>query len=163
MSHSHIPVKHLLKQVEIYRTRRNKRDVRPERVTQFISDVADLFEPMIDDGRVGFDCQPVEERWIVGMYLGSTEIVGGRDDGQLRHTDFQFDLLRLTELFDRVDSFGWSAFPGRPDSDDLPASSFVTVEGRLGEHAVRLQLYSVPPSEAGPALRRYPDGRQTPV
>lgn len=163
MSHSHIPVKHLLKQVEIYRSRRDKRDARPQWVTAFIDKVADLFEPIVDEGRVGFDCQPVKGRWLVGMYLGSTEIVGGRDDGQSRHTDFQFDLLRLTELFSHIDLLQWSAFPDRPDSDNLPASSFVTVEGRIDGHAVRLQLYSLPPTEAGPALRQYPDGSCTAV
>lgn len=163
MSHSHIPVKHLLKQVEIYRSRRDKRDARPPWVTEFINNVADLFEPMIEDGRVGFDSQPAEDRWIVGMYLGSREIVGGADDGQMQHTDFQFDLLKLKDLFSRVDLFGWSAFPDRRESDDLPASSFVTVEGQVDGHSLRLQLYSVPPSEAGPALRQFSDGTCTPV
>jgi hypothetical protein len=163
VSHSHIPVRHLLKQVDIYRANRDKRDARPEWVTAFIDNVADLFEPMFDDGRVGFDCQPIEDRWIVGMYLGGTEIVGGCDDGQFQHTDFQFDLMQLTELFSQVDELQWSAFPHRPDGDQMPASSFITVEGRVGEHAIRLQLYSVPPTDAGPALRQYQDGRCTPV
>ncbi len=163
MSHSHIPVKHLLKQVEIYRSQRANRDSRPGWVGEFINAAADLFEPLIETGRVGFDCQPADDRWIVGMYLGSTEVVGGREDGQSRHTDFQFNLLKLLELFGDVELFQWSAFPDRRSSDGLPVSSIVTIEGRVDGNPIRLQLYSVPPADVGPGFRRYPDGRCDPA
>jgi len=158
-----MPVKHLLQQVEIYRSTRAHRDSRPQWVSEFVDATADLFEPLIKTGRVGFDCQPADDCWIVGLYLGSTEIVGGCDDGQSQHTDFQFDLLRLLELFGDVVRFQWSVFPDHPDSDGLPASSFVTVEGCVDGNPILLQLYSVPPAEAGPGFLQYLDGHRDPV
>ena len=159
MSHSHMPVKHLLKQVEIYKNKRRTRDRRPTWVTDFINEVAELFEPLRDVGRVGFDCQLAQDRWILAMYLGSTELVGGKHDGQARHTNFQFDLSALTEIFDSISQFCWDAFPDGADDDSSNVHSLITVEGTIGTHPVILRLYSVPPTDAGPGFRQYPDGR----
>ncbi|MGH7130251.1 MAG: hypothetical protein ACREIV_16900, partial [Planctomycetaceae bacterium] len=63
MSHSHMPVNHLIRQVELYRERRRERDVRPAAVTEFIEAAAELFEPLMEEGRVGFDCCAGEQRW----------------------------------------------------------------------------------------------------
>ncbi len=160
MSHSHMPVDHLLKQIEMYKAKRQQRDIRPPWVMEFIDQVAELFEPLKDDGRVGFDCQLAEERWEVGMYLGSTEVVGGKNDGKSRHSNFEFDLKALIDLFTGVSRFGWSAFPEGIDAEDSKAHAFITVEGIVGERPIRLRLHSIPPSEAGPGFRQYPDGRR---
>lgn len=161
--HSHMPVQHLLKQVEISRSQRSQRDVRPDWLTELVNDVAELFEPLVDVGRVGFDCQCSENGWLVGLYLGSTEMVGGKEDGRTRHISFEFDLLGLIERFDAVDEFCWSALPTYADDENSMSRSFVTVVGSVQDKAVRLQIFSAPPEEAGPGLRRYPDGNLKPV
>lgn len=162
MSHSHIPVRHLLKQVEIYRATRAGRDGRPGWVTDFIDRVAELFEPFTDVGRVGFECQLDEDRWVIGMYLGTTEIVGGPEDGFSRATNFQFDLGSLLQRFGEIDRFLWSAFPDS-GADDAQARSFVTIDGRVEGRPLRLRIFSVPPRDAGPGFRQYADGRRDPV
>lgn len=162
MSHSHLPVQHLLKQVELYRAARNNRDLRPEWLTDFIERVAEMFEPLCDDGRVGFDCQAAEERWTIGMYLGSTEIVGGPEDGQSRHTAFELDLLAVMNLFDSTGNISWATFPNG-DPDGGAPTSVVTVDGTVGDSEIRLQLFAVPPADAGPGFRQYPDGRRDTV
>ena len=53
----HLTINHLLKHMDTYAAKRNNRDVRPAWVTQFINQVAELFEPLAGIGRVGFDCQ----------------------------------------------------------------------------------------------------------
>jgi len=163
MSHSHMPVRHLLRQVEIYRSKRQQRDVRPEWVTALIERVADQFEPLADEGRVGFECQLVEDRWVIEMYLGGSEFVGGPRDGQMRYTNFQFDLHNLLDAFEVIDRFRWNAFPEKLDDDEgLPRSS-VMIEGRTDGNMVRLHVYSFPPDDAGPGFQEYPDGRVQPV
>ena len=97
-----MPVKHLLKQAETYRSQRAARDTRPQWVTEFINEAAELFTPVTGVGRVGFDCHLAEDCWVVAMYLGSTEVVGGKDDGHSRHTDFEFDLLELAGRFTEI-------------------------------------------------------------
>jgi len=163
LSHSHIPVKHLLKQVELYRSKRNNRDVRPEWVTELIDRVAEIFEPLDDVGRVGFDCQLAEDRWCVGLFLGATEIVGGPLDGRARHANFQFDLRRLIGLFSKLEGFTWQALPDGGEDDRRPAYSVINVDGLVSGNPIRLQLFSIAPETAGPGLRQYPDGSCNPA
>lgn len=161
MTHSHLPVAHLLKQVENFEPRRGDRDVRPVAISGLIDHAADLFEPLAGEiGRVGFDCHFAEDRWIVGLYLGGTELVGGPDDGVLRHTDFRFDLLVLRDLFDDVEQMQFVAIPAEGDEDTRAS---VRIEGRVEDEAVRVQVYAVPPADAGPAFRARPDGTREPV
>jgi hypothetical protein len=161
VTHSHLPVAHLLEQVARFEPRRGDRDPRPAWVTGLINHAADLFDPFAGDvGRVGFDCQFADDRWIVGLYLGGTELVGGLHDGEVHYTDFRFDLLLLRELFDEVDQMQFVALPVDEDHDTRAS---VQVEGRVAGEAVRLQVYAVPPTDAGPAFRVLPDGTCRPV
>ena len=84
-----------------------------------------------------------DDCWVVGMYLGNTELVGGKDDGESRHTNFEFDLSLLIQRFSRVDRCFWSAFPAGVDDEDTVARSFVTVEGFVGENPLRVQIHSL--------------------
>ena len=162
MSHSHMPVRHLLRQVEIYRSNREQRDVRPEWVTELIERVADLFEPLADEARVGYDCQLTEDRWVIEMFLGATELIGGPRDGQSRFTNFQFDLHNLLDLFATVDRFRWNSFPEKLDDEGTPRSS-VMIEGNVDGNMVRLHIYSFPPEDAGPGFRELADGTVKPA
>lgn len=158
MSHSHIPVKHLLKQVELYREKRHNRDVRPDWVTTLVDRVAELFEPLADVGRVGFDCQLADDHWCVGLFLGTTEVVGGPEDGRAQPANFEFNLRRLIGLFTKIEGLLWQAFPDGAEGRTSP-HSVVTLEGVFEQNPVRVQLFSVPPDAAGPGLRQYTDGR----
>ncbi len=163
MTHSHIPIKHLLKQMKIYSYKRINRDLRPDWVTNVINDVAELFEPLAGLGRVGFDCQLSDDGWVVGLYLGSTETIGGKEDGIVRHTNYEIDLQQLIIRFDRLDEFCFGAFPSPVGHECHQARSFVTLAGTIGEETLRLQIFSTPPNDAGPGLRQLPDGRCEPV
>jgi hypothetical protein len=128
----------------------------------FVDRVADLFEPYIDVGRVGYECAPGADRWEISMYLGATESVGGRVDGEVRSVAFQFDLAGLYAVFDLVDEFRWSAFPaGTLGQDEQPHAgerSFVALVGRYGDNLLRLRVFCTPPAEVSPGLREYVDG-----
>ena len=158
-----MPIQHFLKQIQADGPGRGNRDVRPDWVTSFINDVAELLEPIAGVGRVGFDCQLAEDGWIVGLFLGVTEIVGGKNDGQTRHLNFELNLQQLVERFDQVAEFYWSAFPSPQDSQQATAWSYVTLAGLVGENQLRLQVFSIPPDDAGPGLREYSDGRFEPA
>lgn len=160
MSHSHLPVQHLLKQVETYRARRDSRRATPAWVADLIGKVADLFEPLTEDGRVGYESQWTDDGWILGVYLGGTEIVGGPKDGTCRPSDFHFDLLPLLDLFTDIERLRWNAFP---QGSGPHGSSLVMVAGRIDEQPVRLRIYAAPPPGAKPGFRQFPDGRREPV
>lgn len=158
MAHSHLVIKHLLKQLESFAEQRPERDVRPEWLSHFVQQVAELFAPLSGVGRVGYECQFDETCWEARMYLGTLEIVGGKEDGQAKHLSFEFDLHRMLGCFSRIEGFAWNVF-----SSGQSSSSFLTVQGLVGDNPVRLKLYSRPPQGTGPALRQHLDGRCEPV
>ena len=163
MAHSHLPVQHLIRQVESRRSLKKRSDARPEWVMRFIDRMADLFDPFEDVGRVGFLCRPDDGVWTVTMYLGRTEIVGGRDDGTARPMSFHLDVQGALGCFSEVLSVRWTACPDAPPSADPDGCSALQVEGRIDGAALRLVVTSVPPETAGPGLRKYPDGRFRPA
>lgn len=166
MSHSHMPVQHLLRQVELYRSKRQcgaHLDVRPPWLTDFTESIADLFEPLGDDARAGYDCRLVDGRWVLEMFLGGTEIVGGPQDGELRYANFLFDLHGLLDRFDSIERFRWHAIPGPAAEGDGIARSTVMITGTIGEHSLRLHVHSIPPDDAGPGFREHADGRVEPA
>ncbi|MCY2964821.1 MAG: hypothetical protein NT069_14490 [Planctomycetota bacterium] len=164
MSHSHLALQHLIRKIESPEYRKS-RPAGPTWLADFVDRVAELFEPFVDVGRVGFECRPGPERWEIAMYLGQTELIGGRNDGQTRAVAFQFDLLALSQLFSRVDAMQWNAFPAcASDDEDHPIEwSFLSVIGEYAESNLRLKIYGTPPEDAGPGMRQLTDGSWEPV
>lgn len=159
LSHSHIPpINHLLKQVELHRARKQQRDNRPAWLTLFIDDVVDLFEPMSADvARVGFDARLEDEVWRVSLFLGTTEMVGGRNDGLNKFTNFEFNICGLLDQFKQLSEFSWTAIP-EPDSD-IVANAWLNAFGiTTCDEPLRLEVFSVPPQYAGPGFHLFPNG-----
>ena len=97
----------------------------------------------------------------MGLFLGSTEIVGGQRDGQFIAASFQFDLLQLLDRFESVNRFHFNFLE---QSDSLTtsdcSSAYITIEGHLTDlEIVRLNVYATPPEEAGPGFRKTHDGK----
>ncbi len=157
MAHSHLLVQHLLKQLEQHAATRSERDSRPSWLIRLVEQAAECFRPLHGVARVGYECELLDNGWETRMYLGTTEVVGGRDDGQFRSTSFELDLAGLTSCFSRVDELRWNVAAGEA------GGSFLTVRGAVGEEQVCVKAYSKAPHHAGPALREYADGRIRPV
>lgn len=163
MTHSHLVVNHLLKQIEDRRSRRSRRDVRPEWITDLIEQAANLFEPFEDVARVGYQCQLGENSWELGLYLGVTEVVGGSQDGDARYTNFEFDLRHLLDLFESVEDCRWQAFPEPRGSGDVGTPSLLSLIGKQNGENVQMKIYAMPPQDAGPGMRQFPNGEFEPV
>lgn len=158
MAHSHLLVKHLLKQLEHHQRDKDSRRRRPDWLSVFVHQVAALFEPFSGVGRVGSQCEFTDDGWEARLYLGSTEVVGGKHDGHSQLVSFQFDFVRLRETLTKLDEFRWNVAAA-----DGVNSSFVELKGSVDEHPVCLKIYSRPPKEAGPAFRQISDGTLDPV
>jgi hypothetical protein len=183
VSHAHLPIRHLIRQVEI-RNQRPSRDNRPQWMAGFVDSLAEMFEPFTDMGRVGFECRATtEERWEITMYLGRNEVIGGRLDGRRVPVDFQFDVRRACDLFESVTSVRWNVFGAddtfgepngegaetvTPDAATAPEGtagagtggerSYLMIDGIHAGSGVRLKVFSTPPADAGPGLRVHHDG-----
>ncbi len=163
--HSHLPVRHLIRQVESYAARRAQRDIRPEWLTTIINAVAEQFEPLVDLGRVGFDCQLNDQGWHVDLFLGRLEVVGGPEDGVARNLNFQMELLPILKLYDEVHRCVWSALPDVQSAEEegQPEHSFVEISGLTNGQQMTLRLLGQPPRNRQPGLRQYPDGTHHPA
>lgn len=164
MSHSHLALQHLIQKLDSPGYRRS-RSTGPQWLAEFVDQVAELFEPFVDVGRVGFECSPGEDRWEIAMYLGCTELVGGRADGEVRSVAFQFNVAGLNSIFDAIESLHWNAFPAGASVDEGPQEdrTFVGVVGRYRDSRLRLRVFSRPPRDAGPGMRQFPDGSWEPA
>ena len=154
MAHSHLLVQHLLKQLEHHKRERCNRKRRPEWLSVFVHQASGLFEPLSGVGRVGSVCEFSEDRWEARLYLGATEILGGKNDGHAQLASFEIDFVRLSQLFTQLEESRWTVSA----SADGGNSSFFTMAGFVDDHPLRLKVYSRPPKEAGPAFRQYADG-----
>jgi hypothetical protein len=163
LSRSHLSARHLLQQIETDRSKRAKRDIRPQWLTALVESAAELFEPVAEVGRVGFDCRLDEQGWSATLYLGSVELVGGKTDGQAQRPGFQFDLKALLECFCRVDDVSWSVLDHSDGQEDPGPQSLLSIDGCVGENFVRMEIHSTSPPPVGPGLRRLPNGRFKPI
>lgn len=163
MSRSHLSARHLLQQIESDRSKRAKRDIRPAWLTALVECAAELFEPMADVGRVGYDCRLDEQGWSVALYLGTVELVGGKADGQTQRVDFTFDLKPLLEQFSRIDEFVWNVLDHGEGEHEAAPRSFLSIDGLVGDNRVRLAVHSSAPEPVAPGLRRLLDGRFEPI
>lgn len=94
----------------------------------------------------------VEELWEVALFVGATEIVGGKRDGVRRNGRFGVSLLRLSELFSRIDDIYWQATSlGRDDE----LGPHISIEGEYQGHAVWVRILARPPQRfaAGQLLK----------
>jgi len=160
LSHSHLAIRHLVKKLEMSETRRTIKQSLPEWLVQFVDRLSARFEPFSGVARVGYECQNSDTGWEIALFLGEHEVVGGPDDGQMKPVNFRFDISEIQQNFDRIDGIFWNAFPNSHVCYESMADlSFLTIQGEIEGHSVRIQLHAGPPDSIGPALRQYPDGR----
>jgi hypothetical protein len=153
-------VQHLLKQLEHHSSRRDERDPRPDWLVEFVERLAEHFAPLSGVGRVGCECEAGEHGWEARLYLGATELVGGKEDGRARGCSFELHLSELLTCFSAVDEVRWNVAAGQGDD---AGGSFITIHGAVHEQPVCVKAYSRAPAHAGPGLRQYHDGRVQPV
>lgn len=160
MSHSHLAIRHLVKQLELSRESGETRQPLPTWLIDFVEEVAELFEPFSGVARAGYECMSSDTGWEVAMFLGEHEIVGGAMDGHMQAVNFRFNISDFYQRFDSIEAFHWNAFPNShvcfEDSTDL---SFMTVDGIVNGSQIRLQIHAAPPETVGPALKQHQDGR----
>ena len=167
MAHSHLAVRHLIRQVES-RGRRDLRPAPPEWIKEFVSDLADCFEPTVGIARVGYRCCQRNNLWTAAVFLAARECVGGPDDGECAITGFRFDISALLQRFQQVEVCCWNSAASAVAhvlADDFESAdpSFLTIEGSIditGAQRLRLQILSAPPAGASRSLHQTDEPRK---
>ena len=156
MLHSHLAVRHLIRELEL-KGRPSRRLNVPEWLKTLLCEAADDFNPASETARAGYECRLTEQGWEASLFLGASEVVGGALDGQLQPVGFQFDMLSLMRRFDRVDLMEWST--GISEGESGASGSLVTIEGVACGEPLRLHVRSTSTVDAGAGMRRHQDGR----
>lgn len=160
LSHSHLAIRHLIKQLEQESGVRTPRQPLPTWLDSLIDRLSDCFEPFSGVARVGYEAFQSPSGWELTVFLGENEMVGGPEDGERNTVNFRFNLLELQGQFEQVHEFFWNAFPNshifESDCADL---SFLTLDGTVAGHRIRLQVHAAPPDRFGPGIRQHSDGR----
>lgn len=145
----------LLQQLGEYEAKKELRDNRPEWLEAFVHQIAEIFEPLSTVGRVGFECQADERGWLVSMFLGTTEIIGGPRDGQIDHAGFLIDIIQLQKQFNSIERFEWYSVAEPDPRFNEPIRSLLVMSGQLEEgQNVRLELLSSPPKYIDAGLKK---------
>jgi hypothetical protein len=92
----------------------------------------------------------VGRTWEVTLFVASTQIVGGRRDGVLRHSRFRVDLKELLALFSKVRECTWQPL-SLGSSDQL--GPHLSIEGTCQRHDVWLRILSRAPRGYEPGRR----------
>lgn len=154
LAHSHLVVKHLLRQLVDRRARLQKRALRPEWLSDLAERLSSAFAPMQGLGRVGFGCDWQQTHWELRLFLGELEVVGGKDDGARRPVDFELDLSAIHAAFDRVHEMRWLVF----SQTEAGSRSFLSVRGDVGGNPVAVKFYSHAPIDSAPGIQ-HPSSR----
>ncbi|MCA9098442.1 MAG: hypothetical protein KDA36_08650 [Planctomycetaceae bacterium] len=157
MAHSHLPIRHLLKQLETHASRPS-RDRRPQWIARLIDELTEFFEPIEGVARVGFDCRMNDDLWEVSMYLGRTEVVGGPNDGSDEPVDFSLNLRGITGVLKDFEILEWTVIHCSTEHGTRTPRSLLRIETIWEGNPVRVLFVSHAPAEAGPAIRRFADG-----
>lgn len=88
--------------------------------------------------------------WEVSLFIGDTEIVGGRRDGVRKGSRFVADVMPILCLFDEVSDCIWQ--PTRFGSDDELGANLM-IRGSCSGHEITLRILARAP-------RRFPPGRR---
>lgn len=81
--------------------------------------------------------------WEVTLFVSSTEIYGGAQDGQLAFSRFMIDMKELMSAFHSVESCYWQA---QTMTDDDQLGPHIGVEGRFRDQLIWLRITAQPPS-----------------
>ena len=116
----------------------------PEWLQQLADAVAPLMIPADILAPVGCHFCFADETWEISLFAASTQIVGGKNDGVLRPSRFQVDLLALTKLFSEIHELTWQALPIAADDELGP---HIAIRGACGENTVALRILSRAPRQ----------------
>ena len=155
MTHSHMPIQHLIRQVEKSYEKKKARDL-PGWLKEFIDHAANSMEPSVGVARVGYDCKITEEGWNLSLFLGETEVVGGSEDGLTRIPNFDLNLSDILGQFESVESVRWVS---RPDADfSEEQMSTVIIRGKIEDEMMTFSILDRSPESIGPGMRELMNG-----
>lgn len=160
VSHSHLSIRHFIQQLESDNISRSRGVQLPKWVQSFIESAAECFEPVQGSARAGYVCSCLSDGWNVQLFLGTTEVVGGPDDGANIPAAFTFNVDRVRCCFDEVyDMCVQRSLDVRQPTCNGSSDTSTIINGMINGQFLTLEILEKPPAEMGPAMLQHSDGR----
>lgn len=129
----------------------------------FVWQATEHFDPIGGTARAGYVATCEAGRWVVRLFLGDTEVVGGPRDGAVIPTAFTFDLESLRGSFESISRLEWHGLPAGSIPQQLRDDATIAIDGSVDGHEVRLLVNLRSPADMGPGLKQQPDGTCLPA
>ena len=149
---------HFLQQIESGETARTRKSPMPHWLQTFVWQATEHFDPIGGTARAGYVATREDNRWIVRLFLGETEVVGGPRDGAVVPAAFSFDLEALRDSFEAITRLEWHGLPADSLPEQIRDEATIAVDGIVSGHVVRLLVDLRSPADMGPGLKQYADG-----
>jgi hypothetical protein len=156
--HPHHSVNHFIDQLDSGDVPRPGKVQMPDWLQAFVWQATEHFDPIGGTARAGYVAALEGGRWVVRLFLGETEIVGGPRDGAVMPTAFTFDLESIRRSFESISRLEWQGLPSGSVPQQLRDDATIAIDGTVAGHDIRLLISLRAPADMGPALRQQPDG-----
>lgn len=108
--------------------------------------IAKTLEPLSSEPLPALDCHftKYEGIWEVTLFTESTEIVGGPEDGSIKHSALGVRVSEILDLFQNVSSCNWQTQAFGPDDDLGP---HLSIEGLYKGRTIWLRILAAAPQQ----------------
>ena len=130
----------------------------PNWLQAFVWNAAEHFDPLGSLARAGYVASEEQGRWVVRLFLGETEVIGGPNDGAIIPTAFALDLEAVRREFERIDRIEWHGLPAGSSSKQTRDEATLAVDGAVHGRDLRLLISLRAPADMGPGLKQMTDG-----
>ena len=156
-------VSHFIEQIESGETLRSRKPQMPHWLQTFVWQATEHFDPIGGTARAGYIATHADHRWIVRLFLGETEVVGGPRDGAVVPAAFTFDLESLRDSFEAITRLEWHGLPAGSLPEQSRDDATIAIDGIVSGHFVRLLVDLRSPADMGPGLKQHADGAYLPA
>jgi hypothetical protein len=161
--HPQHPVSHFIDQLDSEDAPRSRKPQMPDWLQTFVWQATEHFDPIGGTARAGYVAALEGDRWVVRLFLGETEVVGGPRDGAVIPTAFTFDLEAVRRSFESIGRLEWHGLPAGSIPQQLRDDATIAIDGIVAGNDLRLLINLRAPADMGPGLKQQLDGSCLPA
>lgn len=122
----------------------------PAWILNFANTVAECLEPLEPMPPLGCHYHFCESGWEISIFPSQTEIVGGSQDGRQTAPRFRVDVLKIANLFARIEDASWQS---RSVDEDDQLGCHISICGKIESESVAVRILATAPACFGPGRK----------
>ena len=124
----------------------------PAWILNLANNVAGCLEPLEPMPPLGCHYHQCDTGWEISIFPSQTEIVGGPQDGRQLAPRFRVDVLRVVNLFSRIDDISWQS---KSVNEEDQLGSHVSIAGTFELEAVAVRILKTAPACFDPGRKAF--------